>query len=216
MFWVYNTGSRPKFCYLYTLNMSIFNACFALSFIMKIVKQTHKALGIYFWPFLVHIFSCSFCKTATCQDYWSYLLLLVCPIPGGLWLLLAVQNSVQMSLPLRSLPGLLKEPLSAHFFLVSLFCCLLISTYVQNYLVKLVGVLCIASYVESKFHGSGTLGVFFTAVPRVWHTQFSTMLSEPGHCINCTKVCSYLCTWERVMIGLLPYPCVLQTFIGHS
>lgn len=210
MFWVYNTGSHPEFCYLYTLNMSIFNACFALSLIMKIAKQIHKALGIYFWPFLVHIFSCSFCKTTTCQDYWSYLLHLVCLIPVGLWLLLAIQNSVQMSLPLRSLS------LCTLFFLVSLFCCLLISTYIQNYLVKLVGVLlCIASYVESKFHGSGTLGVFFTAVPRVWHIQFSTMLSEPGH-LHMHQSMLYLCTWERMMIGLLPHPCVLQTFIGHS
>ena len=102
------------------------------------------------------------------------------------------------------------------FFLVSLFCCLLISTYVQNYLVKLVGILCIASYVESKFHGSGTLGVFFTAVPRVWHTQFSPMLNEPGHLHKLHQSMLYLCTWERVMIGLLPHPCVLQTFIGHS
>ena len=102
------------------------------------------------------------------------------------------------------------------FFLVSLFCCLLISTYVQNYLVKLVVVLCIASYVESKFHGSGTLGVFFTAVPRVWHTQFSPMLNEPGHLHKLHQSMLYLCTWERVMIGLLPHPCVLQTFIGHS
>lgn len=90
---------------------------------------------------------------------------------------------------------------------MSLFCCLLISTHIWNYLVKLVGgLLCIASYVESKLHGSGTLGVSFTAVPLfLAHSKFSTMLIEPGHLHKLHQRMLYLCTWERV-VGLLPHP----------
>ena len=116
-------------------------------------------------------------------------------------------NSVQISSPLRSLPGLLKQPLSrASFCLIPPFCCLL-STYIWNHVIALfLELLRPSLYVESKFHGSRTRGAVFTVVSLcLAHRTFSStdVLSEPGHLPKLHRCRLYFYIWERAVGSLL-------------